>query len=188
MPVGGSGGGVFAVGSRWSESAENGAGAQSELTGLGSTRNSRIGPGSVMKAISRMSPPHAGHLSGNSSPTQAISLAYVIREEACERRPTPMRAGSCIQGQKKHLHYRLDDLDQPWKRGARIHGRFGSGRGFRTGQLGVSCFSHRQGGCVGGPSSPAGLVAAGFFANWADFGGAGLRRCGMHQTTRDAPG
>lgn len=45
----------------------------------------RIAPGSVMKAISRISPPHPGHCSGNSSPTQAMSLAQAIREGACER-------------------------------------------------------------------------------------------------------
>ncbi len=45
----------------------------------------RIGPGSVMKAISRMSPPHAGHSSGNSSPTRARSFAQAIREVSCER-------------------------------------------------------------------------------------------------------
>jgi hypothetical protein len=45
----------------------------------------RIGPGSVMKAMSRMSPPHPGHSSGNSSPTRAISLAQAIREVSCER-------------------------------------------------------------------------------------------------------
>jgi hypothetical protein len=45
----------------------------------------RIGPGSVMKAMSRMSPPHAGHWSGNSSPTRAISVAQVIREVSWER-------------------------------------------------------------------------------------------------------
>ena len=39
-----------------------------------------MGPGSVMKAIRRMSPPHAGHSSGNSSPTRAISFAQAIRE------------------------------------------------------------------------------------------------------------
>jgi hypothetical protein len=38
----------------------------------------RIGPGSVMKAISRMSPPHAGHSSGNSSPIRAMSLAFGV--------------------------------------------------------------------------------------------------------------
>ena len=44
----------------------------------------RIGPDSVMKAMSRMSPPHAGHSSGNSSPTRAISFAQAIREVSCE--------------------------------------------------------------------------------------------------------
>ena len=45
----------------------------------------RIVPGSVMNAISRMSPPHAGHSSGNSSPTRAMSLAHAIRDVSCER-------------------------------------------------------------------------------------------------------
>ena len=45
----------------------------------------RIGPGSVMNAISRMSPPQFGHSSGNSSPTRAISLAQAIREVSWER-------------------------------------------------------------------------------------------------------
>ena len=45
----------------------------------------RIGPGSVMNAISRMSPPQFGHSSGNSSPTRAMSFAKVIREVSCER-------------------------------------------------------------------------------------------------------
>ena len=44
----------------------------------------RIVPGSVMNAISRMSPPHAGHSSGNSSPTRAISFAHAIREVSCD--------------------------------------------------------------------------------------------------------
>jgi hypothetical protein len=43
-----------------------------------------MGPGSVMNAISRMSPPHAGHASGNSSPTRARSFAQAIREVSCE--------------------------------------------------------------------------------------------------------
>ncbi len=33
---------------------------------------------------SRMSPPHSGHSSGNSSPTRAISFAHVILEVSCE--------------------------------------------------------------------------------------------------------
>ena len=37
------------------------------------------------KEMSRMSPPHAGHRRGNSSPTRAISLAQAIREVSCER-------------------------------------------------------------------------------------------------------
>ena len=42
-------------------------------------------PGSVMNAISRMSPPQFGHSSGNSSPTLAISLAQAIRDVSWER-------------------------------------------------------------------------------------------------------
>jgi hypothetical protein len=38
-----------------------------------------------MNAISRMSPPHAGHSSGNSSPTRASSFAQAIRDVSCER-------------------------------------------------------------------------------------------------------
>jgi hypothetical protein len=38
-----------------------------------------------LNAISRMSPPHPGHCSGNSSPTRAISFAHAIRDVACER-------------------------------------------------------------------------------------------------------
>jgi len=45
----------------------------------------RIGPGSVMKEISRMSPPPAGHAKGNSSPTRAISVAEAIRDVSWER-------------------------------------------------------------------------------------------------------
>jgi len=45
----------------------------------------RIGPGSVMNAISRMSPPNTGHASGNSSPIRAISLAQAVRDVSCER-------------------------------------------------------------------------------------------------------
>jgi hypothetical protein len=45
----------------------------------------RIGPGFVMNAISRMSPPQFGHSSGNSSPTLAISLAQAIRDVSWER-------------------------------------------------------------------------------------------------------
>ncbi len=45
----------------------------------------RIGPGSVMNAINRMSPPQFGHSSGNSSPTRAMSFAQAIREVSCER-------------------------------------------------------------------------------------------------------
>jgi len=45
----------------------------------------RIGPGSVMNAISRMSPPQFVHSSGNSSPTWASSFAHAIRDVSCER-------------------------------------------------------------------------------------------------------
>jgi len=38
-----------------------------------------------MKELSRMSPPRAGHRSGNSSPTRDISFAQAIREVSCER-------------------------------------------------------------------------------------------------------
>ena len=38
-----------------------------------------------MNAINRMSPPHAGHSSGNSSPTRAMSFAHAIREVSCDR-------------------------------------------------------------------------------------------------------
>ena len=60
------------------------------LTGGGSSgspkcvRIFRIGPGSVMNAMSRMSPPHPGHAKGNSSPTRAMSFAHAIREVSWE--------------------------------------------------------------------------------------------------------
>jgi hypothetical protein len=44
-----------------------------------------MGAGSVMKAMSRMSPPQAGHWSGNCSPMRARSLAHAIREVSWER-------------------------------------------------------------------------------------------------------
>jgi len=44
-----------------------------------------IVPGSVMKEISRMSPPQFGHSSGNSSPNRAMSFAQAIRDVSCER-------------------------------------------------------------------------------------------------------
>ena len=44
-----------------------------------------MGPGSVMNAISRMSPPQVGHASGTSSRTRAMSLAQAIREVSCKR-------------------------------------------------------------------------------------------------------
>ena len=43
-----------------------------------------VSAGSVMKAIRRMSPPHAGHSSGNSSATRARSFAQAIRDVSCE--------------------------------------------------------------------------------------------------------
>ena len=43
------------------------------------------GPSSVMNAMNRMSPPHPGHSSGNSSPTRAISFAHAARNVSCER-------------------------------------------------------------------------------------------------------
>jgi hypothetical protein len=45
----------------------------------------RTGPGSVLNAISRMSPPHPGHSSGNSSPARVISFARASRGGASER-------------------------------------------------------------------------------------------------------
>ena len=45
----------------------------------------RIGPGSVMNAISRMSPPHAGHSSGP-PPILAKRFAQAIRGVSCEIR------------------------------------------------------------------------------------------------------
>jgi hypothetical protein len=44
-----------------------------------------IGAGSVMKAMRRMSPPQAGHSSGNCLPMRARSLAQAIREVSWER-------------------------------------------------------------------------------------------------------
>jgi len=73
------------------ELAPVGGGPRAGDTGGGSSgspkcvRILRMGPGSVMNAIRRMSPPHAGHLSGNSSPARAMSLAQAIREVSCER-------------------------------------------------------------------------------------------------------
>jgi hypothetical protein len=55
-------------------------------TGSGSTgsptcaRILLIGPGSMMKVMRRMSPPHARHTSGNLSAIRASSLAHAIRE------------------------------------------------------------------------------------------------------------
>jgi anaerobic glycerol-3-phosphate dehydrogenase len=62
---------------------------------------------SSLNAISRMSPPHVGHASGNSSPTRAISFAQafarrvvraglLMRVRAASRGATfvPMPAGS----------------------------------------------------------------------------------------------
>ena len=39
-----------------------------------------------------MSPPHAGHSRGNSSPTRAISFAQAIRETFAHSRPTSRRS------------------------------------------------------------------------------------------------
>jgi transposase InsO family protein len=50
-----------------------------------------------MKEISRMSPPHAGHSSGNSSPTRAINLAHAIREVF----DTPLEAKVLIERWRK---------------------------------------------------------------------------------------
>ena len=48
-------------------------------TWAGSCRQSfGLGPGSVMNAMSRMSPPHPGHATGNSSPTRAMSFAFSV--------------------------------------------------------------------------------------------------------------
>ena len=47
-------------------------------SGLSVTRNP-LPPRSVMKAMSRMSPPQAGHTSGNASTIRASSLAHAIR-------------------------------------------------------------------------------------------------------------
>ena len=44
------------------------------------------GPGSVMNAMSWMSPPHSRRAKGNSSPTRAISFAQAIRVVSWERR------------------------------------------------------------------------------------------------------
>ena len=44
----------------------------------------RIGAGSVMKAMRRMSPPHAGQSSGKSSPMRARSCAEAMREVSWE--------------------------------------------------------------------------------------------------------
>ena len=43
------------------------------------------------KEMSRMSPPHAGHSSGNFSPTRAISLAQAIREVSWPQRDEPVQ-------------------------------------------------------------------------------------------------
>ena len=74
----------------WMSSPQSVGGPQAGETGGGSSgsprcvRICRMGPGSVMNAISRMSPPHAGHSSGNSSPTRARSFAQAIREVSWE--------------------------------------------------------------------------------------------------------
>lgn len=63
----------------------------------GYVRLFRIGAGSVMKAMSRMSPPQAGHASGKSSAIFSMSLAQAIREVSWERlaasgAPSPRRS------------------------------------------------------------------------------------------------
>ena len=76
MFVGRSGRCVFAVRrGEWRSGAESCAGAGGELTCPRGVRIFRIGPGSVMNAMSRMSPPHPRHAKGKSSPTRAISFA-----------------------------------------------------------------------------------------------------------------
>ncbi len=50
------------------------------MNGLEGVKIFRIGPGSVMKAMSRMSPPRLGHSSENPLPTRGIKLALAIRE------------------------------------------------------------------------------------------------------------
>lgn len=45
----------------------------------------RIGAGSVMKAVSRMSPPQPGHTSGNGSTILAMSCAHAMRAVSWER-------------------------------------------------------------------------------------------------------
>ncbi len=49
------------------------------------TRIFLIGPGSVMMAMSPISPPHAGHATGNASAIRARSLAHAMREVSWER-------------------------------------------------------------------------------------------------------
>jgi hypothetical protein len=69
----------------------HGPGPQAGDTGGGSSgslrclRILRMGRGSVIKLISRLSPPHAGQSSGNSSPTRVSSFAQAVREVSCER-------------------------------------------------------------------------------------------------------
>jgi len=56
-----------------------------KLLGLGSSRSSRIGPGSLMDALGRMSPPHPGHSSRNSSSARAVDLPGTRWEGAIDR-------------------------------------------------------------------------------------------------------
>ena len=75
----------------WTSAPQSVGGPRAGAMGGGSSRSPRcmrifrIGPGSVMNAISRMSPPQVGHASGNSSPTRGMSLAQAIRDASCER-------------------------------------------------------------------------------------------------------
>jgi hypothetical protein len=67
-------------------------------------------PGSVVKAISRMSPLRFGHSSGNSSSTQAVSVAQAIREVSCARRgvrPSVSCGGSCRPDRRRSPRRRM---------------------------------------------------------------------------------
>ena len=44
-----------------------------------------------MNEMRRMSPPHPGHSSGNSSPTRAMSFAHAIREVSWEGGASALR-------------------------------------------------------------------------------------------------
>ena len=75
----------------WTSWPQSAGGPRAGASGGGSSgsprcvRIFRIGPGSVMNAMTRMSPPQFGHWSGNSSPIRAMSLAQAIRDVSCER-------------------------------------------------------------------------------------------------------